>query len=336
MYKYLIVVGFILMSNYVSAQMEVDVADITLKVAGLGNEELYYGFAEGDKIVFNMTEKNGKELKEITIEEYPNTVKYQNRATSKIENKILNVTRKGVYKFSFYNSNVTGRIINVIIKRISQSTEMNNFNTKVVWRNDIDTACRAEKNQYLIISDTSFVEVMNTDAVVHSELNASGNRANLSFVIPQNTVSWAYWIGVGQESKKAYQKDVQSIASAGSKLVMVANPLAGLLLGISPTLTKSNTGENVKYYIITDYENTMKFMAGQQFLQLKNADVITDYGIIKGRVNQKLYIGMFNDNTMREITVNVKVTAMVVKNQYETRTDKVPVITNKRRPFIED
>jgi hypothetical protein len=67
------------MTNY--AQTEVDVADITLKVQGLGTEELMYGFAEGDKIIFSMNETDGKELKEVTIEEYPNNIKYQNRAT---------------------------------------------------------------------------------------------------------------------------------------------------------------------------------------------------------------------------------------------------------------
>jgi hypothetical protein len=41
-----------------------------------------------------MTEKDGKELKEITIEECPSTVKYQNRATAKIENKIFECISK--------------------------------------------------------------------------------------------------------------------------------------------------------------------------------------------------------------------------------------------------
>lgn len=325
-----------LLSKVVFSQTEVDVADITLKVAALGNEELMYGFAEGDKVIFSMTEKDGKELKEVTISEYPANIKYQNRAVSKIENKTFNVIKKGVYVFSFYNSNVKGRIINVIIKRVPSKPELANFNTKVSWHNVIDTTYKAEEHQYLIKSDTSFVEVINTNAVVHSELNSNGNRANISFTIPSNTVSWAYWIGVGQESKKAYQKDIQAMSNMGANFVGGINPLAGILLGVMPTLTKSNTGENVHYYILADYDNAVKFMAGQQFLQLKNADVVNDYGIMKGRNNQKLYVGMYNDNTTREIEVNVKITAMVVNNKYETRTDKVPVISNTKKPFIED
>jgi len=34
----------------------VDVADLTLKVDGLAEKILYYGFAEGDQIVFNFSE----------------------------------------------------------------------------------------------------------------------------------------------------------------------------------------------------------------------------------------------------------------------------------------
>lgn len=336
MIKYLLLLFTLFLSKYSIAQTEVDVADITLKVGALANEELMYGFAEGDKVIFSMTEQDGKELKEVTISEYPTNVKYQNRAVSKIENKTINVVRKGVFVFSFYNSNMKGRVINVIIKRIPASPETLNFNTKVGWHNVLDTTYKAEQNQYLVKSDTSFVDVINTNAIVHSSLNSNGNRSNLSFTIPSNTVSWAYWIGVGQESKKAYQKDMQAMSSIGSNFVGGINPLAGVLLGVLPSLTKSNTGENVHYYVIADYDNAVKFMSGQQFLQLKNADVVNDYGIMRGLTNQKLYIGMYNDNATREIEVNVKITAMLVKNQYQTRTDKVPVITNKRKPFIED
>ena len=62
--------------------MEVDVTEITLKVGALANEELMYGFAEGDKVIFSMIEQDGKELKKVTIGEYPTNVKYQNRAVS--------------------------------------------------------------------------------------------------------------------------------------------------------------------------------------------------------------------------------------------------------------
>lgn len=338
MYKLLWISILTFCSQSISAQSEVDVTDITIKVAGLSTEDLYYGFAEGDKVIFNMTETSGKELKEVSIAEYPNNVKYQNRSTAKVENKILNIPRKAVYKFSFNNSNVKGRVINIIIKRIPISNEFANFNTKVVWRNCIDSSYRAEQKQYLVSSDTSFSDVINTVASVHSLMNDGGNRTLIDFVLPHDTKKWAFWIGVGQEAKKAYQKDAQTLAKLGSEFASIGNPLAGLLLNALPTLTKTNNGENVKYYFITDYENAQKFKAGQQFLQIKNGDVITDnckMPMYKDYIGKKMFVGLSNDNTMRGIDVNVIITAMVVKNIYETRTEKVLYTTNTKRPYNE-
>jgi hypothetical protein len=56
----------VLFSTKVFGQATVDVAETTLKIDGLGGEEVfYYGFAEGDQLIFNFQEVNGKELKEI-------------------------------------------------------------------------------------------------------------------------------------------------------------------------------------------------------------------------------------------------------------------------------
>ncbi len=46
-------------------QTPVDVAESTLKVGIMGEEVFYFGFAEGDQIIFNFEEANGKELKEL-------------------------------------------------------------------------------------------------------------------------------------------------------------------------------------------------------------------------------------------------------------------------------
>lgn len=41
-------------------QKEIDVSDQTIKIGGFKEEELLFGFAEGDKIIFNFQEKNEK------------------------------------------------------------------------------------------------------------------------------------------------------------------------------------------------------------------------------------------------------------------------------------
>src|SRR5258705_8896211 len=85
-------------------QTPIDVTDQTVKIGATKSEEIYFGFAGGDKIIFNFTESSGKELKEIEIMEYPDNSKFSDFKTSKIENKTLSVLKQSVYIFRFKNS----------------------------------------------------------------------------------------------------------------------------------------------------------------------------------------------------------------------------------------
>jgi hypothetical protein len=102
-------------------QTPIDVAESTLKVGGLGDEVFYYGFAEGDQLIFNFEELKGKELKELEIIELPSSSKFMDYKTKKIQNKIINVNRTGIYKFRFANSAISGRICKFKIQRIPAS-----------------------------------------------------------------------------------------------------------------------------------------------------------------------------------------------------------------------
>jgi len=45
----------------------VDVVDNTLKVAGFSEEVFYYGFAEGDQLIFNFEDINGREIQKAQV-----------------------------------------------------------------------------------------------------------------------------------------------------------------------------------------------------------------------------------------------------------------------------
>ena len=53
------------------SQDTVVVVEKSIKVAAMSSMTEYYGFAEGDKVVFNFWVEKGKELKDIIISEYP-------------------------------------------------------------------------------------------------------------------------------------------------------------------------------------------------------------------------------------------------------------------------
>src|SRR5450759_3242147 len=140
--------------NRIFGQTPIDVADNTFKVAGLAEEVFYYGFAEGDQLIFNFEEVNGKELKEVEILEDPSSSKYMDYKTSKISNKTLSILKTGIFKFRFSNSALLGRICKIKIKRIPSSDQTKSFNTSVYWRLDYDTTYVDLQERYLIKADT--------------------------------------------------------------------------------------------------------------------------------------------------------------------------------------
>ena len=74
MKKIIYILAYFIFCQSVSGQERVDVAEQTIKIGSKDEVILYYGFAEGDQIVFNFEEVNEKEVKEaITLPpaEYP-------------------------------------------------------------------------------------------------------------------------------------------------------------------------------------------------------------------------------------------------------------------------
>lgn len=336
--KYLTIVCLSLcMPLWLFSQDTLDVVDKKIKIGGVETIKEYYGFAKGDKIIFSLNVDGKKELKDVIFSEYPDIVRFADHKTSRIENKLLNISQNGVYSFEYYNSSLSGRTVEIKIQRIPRSEETRIFNTNVKWVNKVDTTYSAKENAYLTKSDTSFVDVINSTVRVHSTTNTNPNKTLVDFTIPANTIKWSYWIGVGKESQEAFAKDEKEYLSSATKLLGSINPLAGLAVGLI-TMTQSQIGDNVFYYFLSSHSETQKFMTGQQFLQFKNGNVVTDFGLMNysSPSNQRYYLGLLNDNLMDGIDVNVKILAVVVNNQYEVITETVPSYVNKRIPINVD
>ncbi|MBD3723594.1 MAG: hypothetical protein IE891_02115 [Flavobacteriaceae bacterium] len=85
---------FLLLSLNIYSQELIEVCEKTIKITFLSEEVFYYGFAENDKIIFSLEEVNGKEVKEVEILEYPESLKFSDFKAKKIENKQIQVTKK--------------------------------------------------------------------------------------------------------------------------------------------------------------------------------------------------------------------------------------------------
>jgi len=333
-----IITIMILCTYNLFGQTPIDVAESTLKVSGFGEEIFYYGFSEGDQLVFNFREVNGKELKELEIIELPTSSKFMDYKTKKIENKIINIQNTGVYKFRFANSSMSGRICKFKIQRIPSVNGIVNFNTNVFWRTVFDTTYSIVEEKYLVKSDTNITNLTDQVAKVHSATNANGNRTLIDIQLPQNTIAWSYYVGVDQEGKKAYDEANQQFLSSASSLASSIpgyGSMAALALGATTYFTKSNTGENVNFWFM-DAQNANAFNQGASHYYYKQGNVISDYGKMTVPLTGTLYLGLFNDNAIQGIDVMVKVTAVSVNQVWDSKPIQKMQVTSRQDAYLKN
>ena len=180
-----LILFFGLISVNLFSQTPIDVTETTFKLAGLvGEEVFYFGFAEGDEIVFSFQEVNGKELKEVEIVELPTSSKFMDFKATAIHNKVLSVPRTGIYKFRFANSAIGGRVCKVKIQRIPASADTEKFNTSVFWKTVQDTTYTPTEERFLVKSDTTKADIYSSNTQISSQnaLNGNKNSVVIDFV----------------------------------------------------------------------------------------------------------------------------------------------------------
>ena len=311
----------------------IDVAENTVKIARFGEEIFYYGFTEGDQVIFSFEEVNGKELKEIEIVEMPSSSKFTDYKSTRIDKKRLTINRTGIYKFRFANAAITGRVCRFKIQRIPASASTKNFNTSVSWKTIYDTTYTTESEIYLERSDTSVVNLVDQVPKISPKKapNGNDNKTIVDFSLPKGTISWSYYIGVGKEGKQAYDK--ASNAFLGAQTVSKIpgyGVLAALALHGMNYFLATQGRDNVKYSFITDWDNVLLFKRNRPFQQYKQGDVINDAHQMQAPQRGKVYLGLYNDNLRDPIEVTIKVTAIVVTEVWKTKPVQKMNVTSRQ------
>lgn len=367
-----IFIGLFLTAMTAFGQQVIDVTDQTIRIGGNKEEELYYGFAEGDKIVFSFEEAGNKDLKEVEIVEYPNNSRFSDYKTKKIDSKTITVNKTGVYIFRFKNSALSGRVCKIKIQRIPASEITQSFNTTVTWITKQDTTWNTYTKDIIIGYDTTYIQKTKKDLVkvdttftplfdktlrVHSETAIGKTQYTYANVeLPQNTyfpnqfnpykstevICWTYWLGVGQKAAEEYEKANKSMSSGLTAIGALTGygALASLAVTGISMFGSTNVGDNVRF----------------KFYGIQNGQEVTfDFGNVvtaSGR-NEKVKQGsfsveLFNDNFRDGIDVNLKMVVMQVTKTWEDvkfteqkvtpRTEKQifrdPVITTKKIPTV--
>src|SRR5688572_591380 len=173
-------------------QKPVDVAESPIKVGIKGEEMVYYGFAEGDQLIFSFEEANGKEMKEVEIVEMPYSSKFMEYKTSKLENKTIKVPKTGIYKFRFANSALLPRVCKYKIQRIPAGPATQNFNTTVYVDEYYDTTYTNEVETFIDRSDTVINNFQDRTIKVNPLTAPGSSKVTFNFMLPENTIAWSY------------------------------------------------------------------------------------------------------------------------------------------------
>lgn len=339
--KLLLVLSLCLFSITIFGQSIIDIYENTIKVSALEEQVLYYGFAQGDQLIFNFETIDGKELKEIEIIEMPTSSKFADYKSIKIVNKTLNIARDGIYKFRFYNSSLAKRICKIKIQRIPISDKTKNFNSSVYWKTLIDTTYTPREERYLSKSENVVKEIYSSNPQISSTnaLNGNKNYQIVNFDLPENTVSWSFYIGTGNEGKAAYDKArdnfTEEAASSFSKL-SVYGPMAALAFTGVSFFNKVQGEDNVKYWFLNDINSVNLFQSGQAFYSYKMGDVVNEASQMTSPLNGKIYLALLNDNTIDPIKVTLKITAIQLFQHWETRIIKVMNVAERQEAYLKN
>ena len=316
----MIIAGLLSVCGY--GQQPIDVAESVVKVGIKGEEVVYYGFAEGDQLIFSFEEASGKEMKEVEILEMPSNSRFMDIKTSKIENKTITIPRTAIYKFRFANSALLPRACKYKIQRIPASPATQKFNSTVYFDSYNDTSYITEEETYIDLSDTIINNFQERNVKVNPLTAPGSSKTTFNFTLPENTVAWSYYIYADRAGQQVFMDAVKEInANAGPVLEKFPkyNPLAAVAVGANSYLTKLDTGQHINYWIVEN-ENAELFQSGQQFRFIKKGGkVINDFAKMEPG-DRAYYFCLHNDYKDVQVTVTVRITAILINEKLSSRT----------------
>lgn len=361
--KLIIIIALFLSITSFANNLPILVTETTIVLDMEQTKELYFSFAKGDIVQFDLKMIRGKHIKTVELIELSGSEMITEFKTNGFSKKI-NIKNKGVYRFRFYSSSLTRRVCKIKIQRTPINASTQHFNTNWKWKTLRDTTYvpytvdsitgyntihYKEKIRELL--ETKHIEdvLMNKNQRVHSYYNQNRSKTYLRVDLPnpmntdlkeEKVIAWAYWIGVGQESQKAFQENVASVESLADGINTVfGDPITGLAIGTVSELILPKIGEDVYYAFIPDYENAENFVYSNAYTYFDKGKGIAAYGKNTRLKTGTFYIGLHNDNQLQGIDVTIKVVAVKEIKRYEykvyDRQRKEPIIVSLDKSRME-
>ena len=325
--------------NMSVAQQQIEIADNSFKLKGYGESLFYYGFAQGDQLIFSLEELNGDDISQVEVTEYPSNSKFMSYKVKKIDRKVINIGQKAIYCFKIKNNHFFGRVCKLQIQRIPAATNVQLFNSSVYWRTVQDTIFTKTAKQYLVKSDTVVQTIVDKTIKITTStpLSPHLDKELVEFNLPNGTYSWSYYIGVGNEGQKLFSKSksgfLNTAASAASQIPAFGSMAALALYGIN-AFQLIQGEDNVKYVFINDSKNANLFLTGQSYKYYQQANVLSDASQMKSPLSGKVYLGLKNDNLIEAIAVKINITAVVIHQKWGLIPAEVNRVISRVEPYL--
>lgn len=322
-----------------AAELPIELADHQFKMKGREEQLFYYGFSQGDQLVFSFEVVNGAEIGELEISEYPSNSKFMACKTAKIERKLIVVAHTAIYRFRVKNSSFFERVCKFKIERVPASFNSWNFNSAVSWRTVQDTLFSSTAKSYLVKCDTLVQTLVDRTLNIKAAkpLFPSSDKELVEFNLPAGTASWSYFIGVENEAENLFVKTkfgiINTAATLASNIPVYGSMAALALYGVNAFQMVQGV-DNVEYAFLKDYKNALAFTKGDAFVSYQKGKVLHDAAQMKAPLSGKIYLGLQNRNLLEAIQVKLNVTAVVIHKKWGLMPAKVISVSSQLRPFL--
>jgi len=340
--------------SIVGISQNIEVCDNTIKLNALKEESLYFAFAAGDEIIFEIKELDNKDISEIRIMEYPDVERFSAIKTSNIENKIIRVQKNVILVFELKNSTIQNRTCKIKILRKPAQPSTKNFNTTISWTKELipidpnqimgyDTIYTDKIKKEILKKDSKEEIILDKQVRVSPKTSFSSNRTALEIELPSDEVlplketkmsALIYWIAVGEEGNQAWKDNVRLVSQMVKGVSsFYISPLGAYAAGAVTELMIPKKGDAI-YMAISDEKNKDLFLKSETYKVLDQSTGIASYRKIvdKTQIKNNFWILLRNDNLISSIDTNIKISVILETTIYVEKKYREMTINPRYHP----
>jgi hypothetical protein len=251
-----------------AAQSPIAIADQTFKIDGI--HEFAYAFAAGDQISLRVQLLMGRSLRAVEFVQWPDNLLFRAYALDTALQKTVTIPATGLYVLRLQENGLGKKVCRFTLHRTPADAATARVETRIGWDWKANPVFQVRQRPVAAGVRTHVVSTGGKVTVVGSKMGLQTPVNAYQFTLPAYTTRWAYRIAVGQAGPEARRQDATQFSEMLKKSsVKMATyqpetALAAFALGMAIDLTKSTSGEDVEYALLTG-DNFPKFTRREKY-----------------------------------------------------------------------